>query len=184
MTLVSFITPTIPERASMLEELVESVARMSKVRGWRVEHLSFVDKEYEGCSRTMNRLARMAEGEWLVPIADDDLVLPWFLRDHAQASGDADVVYAPPFVTGPNSGGEEQFFADPPNIPAVALIRKSMWDTAGGYSEHHSQTEDLVLFSSALSHGARFVRVDRQSWVYRFTGKNKSRGYVPGSQQQ
>ena len=180
MVLVSFVTPSIPERARMLKECVESVARMAPVEGWAVEHLWLVDEEYEGCSKTMNRLARMAKGEWLVPIADDDLVLPWFLRDHAGLSADADVVYAPPIVSGDTAYGETQFWGSPPNIPAVAMIRKESWGE--GYNEQVSQAEDFILFNGLLSRGARFVRSDRQSWVYRFTGKNKSRGYIPGSQ--
>ena len=164
----------------MLEELVESVARQSRVRGWQMEHLWLVDQDYEGCSVMMNRLARMAKGDWLVPIADDDLVLPWFLRDHVQASGEADVVYSPPIVIGPDSGGQEQFWREPPNIPAVALIRRELWDRLGGYREDFTQTEDLVLFNAALEKEARFKRVDRHSWIYRFHGANKSRGYVPG----
>jgi hypothetical protein len=177
--LVSFITPSIPERAAMLEETIESIARMTPVDDWDVEHLWLVDHDYDGCSATMNRLARMAEGSWLVPIADDDLVLPWFLLDHAATSDEADVVYAPPLVTGSSSGGEEQFWGEPPNIPAVAMIRKSMWDRAGGYSPGVTQTEDLLLFNCLQSHDARFVRSDRHSWVYRFHGANKSRGYIP-----
>jgi hypothetical protein len=162
----------------MLQENIESIKRMSRVRGWKVEHLWWVDEEYEGCSVTMNRLARMAEGEWLVPIADDDLVLPWFLRDHVSVQ--ADIVYSPPIVTGSNSGGEEQFWREPPNIPAVALIRKELWDRLGGYREDFTQTEDMVLFNAALENKAQFKRVDRHSWIYRFHGANKSRGYIPG----
>jgi hypothetical protein len=175
---VSFVTPSIPERAAMLEETIESVARMTPVGGWDVEHLWLVDSDYDGCSVTTNRLARMAKGEWLVPIADDDLVLPWFLSDHASASGEADVVYAPPLVTGSASGGEEQFWGEPPNIPAVAMIRKDLWDAAGGYNEEVTQTEDLLLFGALQTRGARFVRSDRHPWIYRFHGANKSRGYV------
>jgi hypothetical protein len=39
----------------------------------------------------------------------------------------------------------------------------------------------LIEFGHAMEREARFHRVDRQSWVYRFTGKNKSRGYIAGS---
>ena len=178
--IVSFLTPSIPERAHTLQETIESVAQLTPVKGWDVEHLWLVDEDYDGCSTTMNRLARMAKGRWLVPLADDDLVLPWFLTDHASVSRGADVVYAPPLVTGSSSGGEEQFWGSPPNIPAVALIRRTLWEKLGGYREDFSQTEDMVFFGHALEQNARFARVDRQSWVYRFTGSNKSRGAVFG----
>lgn len=164
----------------MLAECVESVAQLTPVKGWKVEHLWLTDENYDGCSKTTNTLARMAKGEWLVPIADDDFVLPWFLTDHVALSGDADVVYAPPIVTGPNHGGEEQFWGQPPNIPSVCLIRKDLWERCGGYDEGFAQTEDLVLFNRALNHDARFARSDRQSWVYRFGHGNKSRGHVFG----
>lgn len=165
----------------MLKECVRSVSHMMPVRTWKVEHLWLVDEDYDGCSKTMNRLARMAKGKWIVPLADDDLVLPCFLRDHAGVSEDADIVYAPPYVTGPEAGGEEQFHASPPNIPATAMIRKSLWDELGGYREDFAQTEDMVFFNAAMERGARFARVDRQSWQYRFHGGNKSRGHVPGA---
>lgn len=180
MVTVSFLTPTIPERAAMLEDTIQSVKHQDRPKGWQVEHLWLVDDEYAGCSRTMNELARRAAGSWLVPLADDDIVLPWFLREHAAASKNADVVYSPPHVTGAEAGGETQFWGQPPNIPAVAMIRKRMWDEAGGYDEKFRETEDRALFEKLMGMSARFERVDRQSWVYRFHGANKSRGHIPG----
>jgi len=116
----------------------------------------------------MNRAAAAAKGEWLMPLADDDLLLPGCLAAMLVSSADADVVYAPPLVWGEEPA---QFHAAPPNIPATALIRSEWW--RAGYE--HFEQEDRHHFERMANEHARFVRVDYPCWVYRFHGGNKSR---------
>lgn len=167
--LVSVLTPSIPERHEMLVECEASVLAQTSV-SW--EHLIEVDLAGDGCAVTMNRLAACAEGEWVLPLADDDLILPGCLSALLRASEGADVVYSPPLVT----GNEDRwwFFQAPPVIPSFALIRADLWRDLGGYDESLSREEDRDLWVKALAAGARFVRVDEPCWVYRQHAGNKS----------
>lgn len=137
------------------------------MRRW--EHIVMLDAEREGCAGTMNKAAAAAQADWLLPLADDDLLLPGCLRVLLDSSAGADVVYSPPLVWGE---APEQFCGAPPHIPAVALIRRDLW--RAGYE--HPEQEDLHHFERMLNEGARFVRADgAPTWVYRFHNGNKSR---------
>jgi glycosyltransferase involved in cell wall biosynthesis len=161
--LVSVLTPTLAlERADFLRECEASVNAQTW-SGW--EHLILNDKNREGCAITMNRLAREAQSDWFLPLADDDLLLPGCLETLLANRADADVIYAPPLVT----GNEDRwwFFQSPPAIPSCALIRADLWDTLGGYDETRFREEDRDLWVRALAADAKFVRVDEPCWVYR-----------------
>lgn len=168
---VSVITPTIIGREEMLKECARSVDAQTLARD-RYEHLIRRDEEHEGCAVTVNTLAAGAQGEWLLPLADDDLLLPGAINALLEASGEGDIVYSPPLVT----GNEDRwwFFQAPPCIPSSALIRRSLWDDIGGYDETLKHEEDRDLWTKALDIGARFVRVNEPAWVYRQHAGNKS----------
>ncbi len=153
----------------MLEECKASVAAQT-FTGW--EHLVEVDELREGCAKTMNRLAKVASAEWLLPVADDDLLYPGCLADLLAASENADVVYSPPHVEGGMPAWP--FRQRPPGIPSCALIRTSLWRAIGGYRETLRREEDRRFWIEAKHRDARFVRVDKETWVYRFHGGNKT----------
>lgn len=162
-TTVSVLTPTILERAELLAECIASVDAQTFDD---YEHLVGVDEDREGCAVTMNRLARKAQGEWLLPLADDDMVLPGALEALLHHADSLDtIVYSPPLVT----GNEDRwwFFQSPPAIPSFALISATLWEQLGGYNEQLKREEDRDLWTRALAADARFVRVDRPTWVYR-----------------
>lgn len=151
-------------RASVLSQTVDC---------W--EHLVLVDHEREGCSKTMNKLAAKAQGEWLLPLADDDLLLPGCIETLLAHSDDADVVYSPPLMWAPGIHDPWWFFQAPPAIPATALVRASVWRELGGYDETATREEDRKLWTKAVERDARFVRAsDAPTWVYRLHGANKS----------
>ncbi len=167
--LVSVITPTIPQRAHFLRECELSVAAQT----WPdVEHVSICDVDGEGNSRTTNRGAAAAEGAWLIPLADDDLLLPGCIEILMAERHHADIIYAPPLVT----GNEDRwwFYQEPPVIPSFGLIKTSLWRELGGYDETLEHEEDRDLWTKALDAGATFKRVDYPCWVYRQHVGNKS----------
>lgn len=166
---VSILTPSVPEREALLAECELSV-KAQLFRGW--EHLVLVDEARDGCAATMNKLATEAETDWLLPLADDDLLLPGALTSLLPHRKDADVIYAPPLVTG--NADRWWFFQAPPVIPSFALIRRTLWERLGGYDESLSREEDRDFWTKALDDGARFVRVDEPVWVYRQHAGNKS----------
>ena len=165
------MTPSIPERAEFLRECEASVAAQTFTD---YEHLVEIDINHEGCSITMNKLAGRASGEWLLPFADDDLLLPGCLGELvAYCDDDVDIVYAPPLVWGEPS---EWFTQAPPIIPSFALIRRDVWFELGGYDETAIREEDRKMWIKALDAGKKFVRADQApTWVYRLShGGNKS----------
>lgn len=175
---VSVLTPSIPEREALRIECKQSVAAQT-FRDF--EHLVGIDENHAGCAVTMNKLAEMASGEWLLPLADDDLLLPGALDRLLRASDDADVVYSPPLVSG---NAEQHFFGTPPAIPSFALVRTSLWRELGGYDESRIREEDRDLWTRALAASARFVRIDEPVWVYRFSrnhdGTYRNKSYARG----
>lgn len=167
--LVSVVTPSIPERSHYLAECIKSVEAQTFTDH---EHLIGIDRDHEGCSVTTNKLAAEARGEWLVIVADDDLLLPRCIQSLLDHSDDADVVYSPPLVWGSDS---KHFFQRPPYIPSFGLIHKELWDEIGGYRADAIREEDRKFWIEALRLGAKFVRYDAEpTWVYRLHAGNKS----------
>jgi glycosyltransferase involved in cell wall biosynthesis len=167
--LVSVLTPSLPERAEYLRECRLSVSGQTVAAH---EHLVEVDEERRGCSVTMNRLAARATGDWVLPLADDDLLLPGCLASLLARADDGDIIYSPPLVTG--NQDRWWFYQAPPVIPSFALIRRDLWNELGGYDESLRREEDRQMWIAALDLGARFVRVDEPTWVYRQHAANKS----------
>ena len=167
--LVSVLTPTIRERRQMLEECELTVKFQTYQE---VEHVIRADEHHDGCSVTINRCFAASKGDWVLPLADDDLLLPGGISALLHESEHADVVYAPPLVT----GNEDRwwFFQEPPAIPSTALIRRSLWAELGGYDESLNHEEDRDMWTKALEQGARFARVDEPVWIYRQHAQNKS----------
>jgi glycosyltransferase involved in cell wall biosynthesis len=168
--LVSVLTPTIEGREHFLEECRQSVLYQTH-SGW--EHLRLLDQERNGCAATMNTLAEEARGDWLLPLADDDLLLPRCLETLLKATRDADIVYSPPMVWGVENPW--WFFGEPPAIPSFALIRRDMWIQLGGYDHEWNREEDRRLWERAMAAGARFVKVNGgPTWIYRVHAGSKS----------
>ncbi len=141
--------------------------------GW--EHLRLLDDERLGCAATMNALAERAQGEWLLPLADDDLLLPGCLEALVKHSKDAEIIYSPPLVWGLSPEQSRHFYEEPPRIPSFALIDQNLWRQLGGYDHEWNREEDRRFWIRALQLGARFVRADDEpTWIYRHHGGNKS----------
>lgn len=170
---VSILTPTIAGREAMLEECCVSVAAQTF---GDYEHLILLDEDRRGVAVTVNELAGSALGEWLVPFADDDLLLPRFL-ELLVAAAVGPIVYSPPLVWGEDAA---QFRAPPPNIPGAALISADLWRALGGYGLNLSGPEDQDFWRRASTGGHAFILVDEHpTWVYRFWGENLSRSPAP-----
>ncbi len=164
---VSVLTPTILGREAFLEECRISVNGQTYTN---VEHLVQLDSHKRGCAQIMNQLARRARGQWLLPLADDDLLLPAAIETLLEADGD--IIWSPPLVWGNDS---KHFFGEPPEIPSFALIRTSVWKELGGYEESAIREEDRKMWTKALEAGKVFTKVDSDpTWVYRHHGGNKS----------
>ena len=178
--LVSILTPSIPSRRELLAECVASVRAQTEYR-W--EHKIWVDDTRHGCGWTMNHLAMSARGEWLLPLADDDLLFPGALRTLLAHVDGADVVWSRPLVWGNES--PHLVTGVPPFIPSFALIRSRLWAELGGYDEERRREEDRDLWRRALAAGATFAFcAEGPTWCYRFSflpdGTPRNKSYTGG----
>lgn len=175
--LVSVITTAIPERLDLLEECKLSVESQTFENH---EHLVGLDEDRRGAAWIVNQLAEQARGLWLLPLADDDLLLPGAIQTLLARSELADVVYSPPLIRYPASW---HFFQDPPLLPATALIWKSLFLKLGGYEQGINREEDRSFWVKAVESGARFVKVEEPVWVYRLhleTSDHQNKSYHQG----
>lgn len=168
---VAVLITSIPERAHLLKECMASVR--SQTLPPDEVHVN-VDDDHLGCAVSANKLVKLAKSEWIVPFADDDLLLPGCLETLmpvARRNPDA-VVYAPPLVWGQP---QEWFTQAPPCIPSFCVMPRAMWWELGGYDEGCSREEDRKMWIRAMAAGVEFIRVDHTpTWVYRHHGGNKS----------
>jgi hypothetical protein len=174
---VSIITPTVPERASLLAEAKLSVRNQTYPD---IEHLIGVDEKGIGPGFLRNELVRKSEADWLVFLDDDDLLDPEFVElhlAHAEATG-ADLVYGICRLPAEYKGWAprmEEFDASllrrPRRnyIPVTVLVRRSMFEKAGGFRVSGS-LDDWNLWLSLLDVGAKFEYLPCVCWSYRVHG--------------
>ena len=137
------------------------------------EHRVYLDDFTEKVGLILNQMALETDCDWIHPLADDDLLLPDHLETHAAFYQDADVVYSYCRVEGREWSPNHPFDPNTLHIPAVASIRRSLWKRVKGWGDEN-RSEDLAFWRKCYEAGARFACVERETWVYRFHGDNKS----------
>lgn len=177
--MITVVTPTLPERAPLLAQLADCMARQTLApQQWLIEW----DYTRRGTVAVVNDLARHVTTPWLFPFADDDLLE----HDHFDTlkpylTDDADIVYTWCRVEGVKIHGRSfQTEFDPDRlrnenyIPAPACIRTDLWRQLGGYRARGTfaqrggtEHEDWDFWLRALDVGARFRCVPIVTWTYR-----------------
>jgi hypothetical protein len=188
---ISVLTPTVPERAELLERCKESVRRSQLHTPHTIEHVIVGDGPCEGAtyqlrSRTCSPAAPvmvanyMASGDWRIIVPDDDYLWEDGLAQvHSVAvRGDYDFVMG---LEGLHGRDDESIreWAHPGNPPkpgatgaflfhkrllAIAhLERKSVTGEVGGWPVGC----DWVLIRSWLAAGARYACPDIKLLVHR-----------------
>lgn len=167
---ITIVTPSIPKRAAMLGECVQSVAAQTdKPR----RHIIEVDWSREGFVNLTNQLITQVESEWLMVLPDDDLIDPNHLEAISAVDDDgADIIYSWCRVVGRDDWScNAEFNAERLRwgnyIPGgAAAMRTKTFREFGGY--RHEASEDWGLWLRALGGGARFKCVPEVTWTYRF----------------
>lgn len=177
---IAVLTPTIPERADLLERCRQSVRDAIEElhqTGWdsRVHHLVLADYAKDGTGAMLNQLERMVRPmtEWVVPLADDDELRFDFLVDSLECADthpDADVVWSWPEIL-PRSPFARPMA--PPAIPATALVRRSAVRKVGGWPTPRTG-EDRALWELLVADGATFVETTPGLWTYHLSERSKS----------
>lgn len=178
---VAVITPAIPGRLHMLAECMASVRAQTHPVA---EHLVAIDYAGLGVVENFNRAVAAARADWIIPLADDDVLETTFVERLVEAAGnDADVVYSFCRVESRDPVLAQQFVEtlginrepfDPVAlrernyVPSTALIHRELWLDLGGYRSSESGLEDWDFWVRALDAGAVFRLVPDALWVYRW----------------
>lgn len=179
---VTVVTPTVPARATLLDEAEESVARQTVLPRL---HLVSADLAGEGAAATRNRALADVDTRWVAFLDDDDLLLPGHLAAllrHAELTG-ADVVY--PWFEWEENGrpGRDPLVGfrdafDPDRlrresyIPVTTLVRTELASAVGGFPVAGPIHEDWGFLLRLLDVGASFAHLPQKTWVWRHHGGN------------
>lgn len=160
----------------MLDECKAAVAAQTIA----CEHLVGVDTDREGPSAIRNRLAASTDADWLLPLDDDDLLDPGYLKALQPHLDGADVVYPWCRVEGkpdwtPNRLYRPETLLRGNAIPVTSLIRRELWEQVGGW--RRVEFEDYDFWRRCLGAGARFRCVPEVLWTYRIMESGTSRNY-------
>lgn len=164
---VTVITPTLSERAELLEQLGAALRRQTVPLTW----LRCVDDRGVGPAALRNELAQHARTPWLAFVDDDDLVYPDHLETLLAHSGNADVVYSACDVEGrdwqPDHDCTLGTLRSHNTIPVTSIVRTDAFNSVGGFPLG-VRDEDWALWLALLDKGARFQCVHKRTWRYRF----------------
>lgn len=171
---VTVLTASIPQRASMLAEAIQSVCEQSQPP---FAHLVAVDVCRLGAPMMLNRLLDAVATEWLMVLDDDDLLDPHHLKTLVGNSVDADVVYSYCRTEGRpfeqyNQPFDALMLEHRSVVSHTALVRTSCVREVGGW--HRERGYDWDLWKRIRGEGATFRSVPEVTWTYRLLGGNES----------
>lgn len=190
-TSVAVLTTAIPKRLDMLGTCVASVVHQDC--DYVKHHVIGIDHRGIGPGANLQSLwlaARSLGTEFVIPVADDDVLYPECIRVMVSAANreKADVVHAPADVDGRGEDFSawinrpaipEQLLAGQNSVPANTLIRTKLVDKLEGWKPNAAKGwEDLEFWQRAIREGAKFHYEDpgHPVWLYRFHGDNHSQG--------
>jgi hypothetical protein len=186
---ITVITPSIPERRRLLAEAIESVqvqtspvdAHLIRVQRPPLEVLSPVHSAVQ-----LNALLAAVDTEWVAPLCDDDIYLPYHVEKIQPHLGqDVDVVYSWPTYEQDNNRidvseltpshvaillEQRNFIRSTITIRTELLRRIGGWADEcqdGVFGETGVAYEDWDLLIRLARAGARFRCVPFETWVYR-----------------
>jgi glycosyltransferase involved in cell wall biosynthesis len=88
---LSILTPSIPSRADRLARLSASIA--NQIGDLPVEHLVFIDNKRRTIGEKRDNLLRLANGEFIAFVDDDDAIRPGYVEELLKAiEGGPDVI--------------------------------------------------------------------------------------------
>ena len=177
MTEITIITGSLPERREMLAECIQSVADQTVSPA---AHLINVDWSRRGTVATYNQIGAQVQTEWMMCLADDDLLDPHHLETVSAAVQDPEVDVVSTYCrsTGDGYDGYNQPFSHDllqkeSIVAGTALVRTALWQEIGGLPE--GWAHDWFFWRWLSEKGAHFITLPEVTWTYRFHGHNLSR---------
>lgn len=177
---VAVITPSLPTRATLLAEAIESVSIQTAPPH---RHLIEIDHRREGSAVLRNRMADAAwESDWLAFLDDDDVLYPQHLELLSETAlvTRSDIVYSFCDVQGRDGWTPNRIFDAAAlrvgnYIPVTVLVRRSSFQAAGGFPQRAEHGwEDWALWLKLLDTGCRFACHPHPTWLYRLHAGSKT----------
>jgi hypothetical protein len=171
---LTLVTATLPERAKMLNEMLETVSGQTVSPACHI-----VMRDYgAGFVETINRAVSMVDTEFFCLVDDDDLLFPNHVEKlSSKLEKPYDIVWTWCEVRGrdwsPNQGYQPGKLQTMNYIPSNMAMRTSLWRSLGGYREGKGHP-DWDMLKRAESAEADFLNIPEITWVYRFHGGNMS----------
>ncbi len=172
---IAVVTPSLPERASMLAQCVASVKSQTRSADM---HVIKLDTDRSGPAAIRNRIVQQLPDEidWLAFLDDDDQFLPQHLEKLSAVAESADVVFSPSNLSNPAQYPTHDYrrIVNGNYISITCLVRRSMFEFVGGFDS--GLYEDWGLWKKITSVVGRFVFVPEVTWVYGQHGVNQRNG--------
>ncbi len=176
------LTPSIPGRADLLRECVESVLRCDPFPVAHLVRVETPDVFGSGhCAKQLNAMLADVRTEWVARLDDDDLYLPnhFAVQAHTLETTDADVIYT--FAAEGHPTRENVNDIPPAELaallqvqnmlPCVATVRTSAIRAVGGWYPgpypEHGMWEDWKAWQMLSAAGSRFLCIPEDTWIYR-----------------
>lgn len=179
MSDITVITPAISTRFDHLRHLLNSIESQTLKPA---AHLISVDYDRVGCAANMNRMVAAVETEFMIMIADDDIMYPTCLERLRAEIGDHDMIYPWTKVVGrgnwnPNSHFDSNRLRHACYIPGMYMLRTEVWRELGGAP--NVICEDYAFQLKMLDANKKIKCLPEILWEYRFHGSNISDGHDP-----
>lgn len=179
---VTVVTPTIPDRAEILMDAVDSVQAQTRPA---VAHFVGLDADRAGPAATRTMLLGQVETPLVAFLDDDDVLDP----DHLELLGDAlertgaDLAWSFHRVEGVNAANTPRPKHDRAaikllrggrNCIPVTVVARTAAIRAAGCFLATDRYEDYSLWLRMLDAGSTFTCLREETWTYRFLGENRT----------
>lgn len=159
---VDCIIPTAGKRPEMMKEALASVeAQTVKVN----EVIIMPDDKRDTVWLRINEAAKKSKADAFFVLCDDDMIRPTFVEETSRLMEEknADLVS----VAMENFGSCTGVHQCGPTPFMTALIRKSIWEKAGGYDQAAGLPGDYDFYLMCLEKGAKWEKIAEPLFLFR-----------------
>jgi glycosyltransferase involved in cell wall biosynthesis len=168
------------------------------IAGFKDERIKYFHKENGGASSARNFAVGKAEGDFIVVLDADDMIMPELIcscLDEFEKHPEADLVYCDDSLIGSDGRPmrvieipeyadrklliRDLFRSGYPIVPFRTCIRKSVFDKIGFYDENLSVGEDYDMMRRFVKQGLKTSHLNRALYLRRMGFESLSRNLTP-----